>query len=206
MKTLNALGYLGLALVLPLGLAACGQKYVPEPDAHIAGPHGGPFGSTTDQAPYKTVDATFLESTITDVLGVTPMTMDAACTAADACPKTDPIAYLDANKSALGEAVYGDAGSQAPTPITSGGIKVWIQAASSACGLMMMQQSPPSMFPAGIADYSTLYVTLLGRAPTPAEITSLDALRAEPILNTDAKRGAAVCSTVLGSLEFLQAN
>ena len=204
MKTLTRI----VLVTSALSLAACGQRYVPEPGQHVAGPEGGGtvFGGGGDAAPYRTVDVAFLESTITDVLGVTPVAMDPACLAADACPKSDPVAYLEANRSSLGAPVYGGGGSQAPGLMTSGGIKVWVQSANSACGLMMMKQSSPTMFPGGVADYSTLYVALLGRAPRPAEITALDALRAQPLLDTDVKRGAAVCTAVLGSLEFLQAN
>lgn len=188
-------------------LSACGQSYTPGIDKHVAGPQGGGtvFGSGNDATPYRTVDVSMLESTITETLGVQPVAIDANCVSPDACPVSDPVAYLEANKASLGAPVYGDAGSQAPGMMTSGGVKVWVQSATSACGLMMAQPSP-ALFPAGIADYSNLFVSLLGRAPTPAEITALDALRTNPALTSDAKRGAAVCGAVLGSMEFLQAN
>ena len=212
----------GMAVVASLAaLTACGQGFSPSPDQHIAGPQGGGdvFNGGTDNTNYKTASFEVLNSTLVDVMGVADVTPGAECPvgiAGTGCPKYQPIAFLNANKGALGAAVYNQAdplSTQAPGSMTSGGFKAWVLASSSAAGLMMAQTTP-ALFPNGVSSYDYLYQSLLGRMPTEAEITRLNQLEADiatanPSLNTQmlAKRqGAAVASSVLGSMEFLMVN
>ena len=72
----------------------------------------------------------------------------------------------------------------------------------------------PALFPMGVTNYDYLSQALLGRAPTAAEVARLDQLEADiatanPGLGTSMlmqRQGAAVASSVLGSLEFLMVN
>jgi hypothetical protein len=92
--------------------------------------------------------------------------------------------------------------------MTSGGFKVWILAASSACGIAMQNTTTrEELFPAangGISNYNHFYGALLGRTPSAEEVAELDMLQAS--FGDDAHKAAAVCTTVLTSLENLAAN
>jgi hypothetical protein len=202
-------------LVLPAALAllaACGQPYSPALGSRVPGIHGGGgvFGGGDGEMDYQTVSFDLLRSTITDVLVVLPANPPNA-----ESPLLDPVGYLDANQVQLGEPVYSDGAdaSAAPGHMLPGGFKAWLLSASSACG-QMMQSHETSLFPLGIDHYDFAYGMLLGRAPTADEISILDAVRLDPIWNgpgytPGAKRqhqGAAVCTTILASAEFLTAN
>ena len=207
--------------LLLTGIVGCGQGFSPSPDQHIAGPQGGGdvFNGGTDNTNYKTASFEVLNSTLVDVMGVADVTPGAECPvgiAGTGCPKYQPIAFLNANKGALGAAVYNQAdplSTQAPGSMTSGGFKAWVLASSSASGLMMAQ-AQPALFPNGVNSYDYLYQALLGRAPTAAEVSRLDQLEADiatanPGLATSMlskRQGAAVASSVLGSMEFLMVN
>jgi len=197
-------------------IAGCGQPYSPAPAEHIAGPHGGGdiFESSPDTAPYQTVSYDILRSWLVDTLHMPQsVAVSGACDPvidADACPRQAPVQYLDANKGALGIPVFTDEpdGTQAPSLMTSGGFKVWIVAASSACGIAAATPSTMNeLFPAaqgGLDSYDTFYLLLLGRSPTAAEIAELDTLQGA--YSDDVRKAAAVCTTVLASLENLAAN
>jgi hypothetical protein len=166
-----------------------------------------------------------LVNTITVVMGVSDLAVNATVTAdcdataisTAACPEWQPLTFLAANQSGLGVPVFSQSTPLSATPstnFTSGGFKAWVLASSCAAGLMM-QQSNPALFPKGVSDYTFLYETLLGRAPTQAEITANDALEASIASATSnanntttisQRQGAAVASMVLGSLEFLMVN
>ncbi|HVO30556.1 MAG TPA: hypothetical protein VMV18_07465 [bacterium] len=217
----------GTALVLGvMSLTACGQGFTPSADDHVAAPQGGGtvFTNGQDNTVYQTASYATLRSVITDVMLVsdTPNasvpTADCAAAAltANACPKWQPLAYLAANAGSLGAPVYNSADptqTQAPGPISSGGIKAWILASSSASGLMMTQATP-ALFPKGINDYTYLYNALVGRNPTDVEIQTLNQLEADiaaknPSMATaqlTQRQGAAVATAVLGSMEFLMVN
>src|SRR5688500_17507679 len=178
---------------------ACSQPYGADP-AGPATPQNADdvFGSQGDDASYVTASYEVLRATLTDVLGVVPTDLPDACQGladpASMCPVADPVAFLDANRIALGTPVYeadGPLSTEAPGMLTSGGVKVWVLSASSACGLMMQQQDPPSLFPEGLTEYEPLYRILLGRAPTVQEQTLLSQLAASPLLADDVRRGAA---------------
>ena len=214
------------ATVAMLALSACGQEYTPAEERHPSEPHGPTdlFGSNNDFTIYGTISYSVLRSTLVDVLGVNPT----GAADADENPLADPVGYLDANKELLGEPVYGDdpESSVAPGDMTSGGYKAWIFSAASACG-MMVQTNPARLFPAGANDYTYAYSILLGRVPLQAEKDRLDALQAElygsdnapdlapvdgvpdsdkigtPVFATTAKKQAAVCTSILTSLEFI---
>ncbi len=196
--------------ILALGaLVGCGQEYTPNAEPHVASPFGGGnvlegFG---DQSNYRTVSYEVLRSTLADTMGVTEGPLDGNCASTAACPKSHPISFLDANKNSLGAPIYNQEdpnATQAPGTLTSGGFKVWILASTSACGRMMDVASGAALFPQGVGSYQHLYLTLIGRAPTADEIAELDTVAAS--FGDEKKKGAAVCSTVLGSLEFLTAN
>lgn len=213
MNGLKALKGTALALSL-MALAGCGQEYNPGPEEHIAGPRdtGDVFGSNPDTAPYATVSYDILRSMLTDTLNL-PATAAVSGTCAgmpNNCPLQAPVAYLDANRASLGVAVFTAEpdGTQIPSMMTSGGFKTWILASSSACGLAAQDPTTlEELFPAaegGVSNYTQFYGALLGRAPTAAEIAELDMLQAS--FSDDAHKAAAVCSTVLASLENLAAN
>ena len=200
----------GTALALSLlALAGCGQEYNPGPDEHNVKPvNGGDvFTSNPDTTVYRTASYESLRAMLTTTLGVAANTT--TCTVAgvviNPCPQTNPVGYLDANRNALGNAVFTEdpLGTQAPSLMTSGGFKVWILASSSACGLMM-QADPTRLFPNGVSDYTWMYNSLLGRNPTADEVATLDELQAS--FADDEHKGAAACSVVLGSLDNLNAN
>lgn len=200
----------GTALALSLlALAGCGQEYNPGPDAHDAKPvdAGDVFSSDPDSTVYRTASYESLRAMLVDILGVNANTT--TCTVSgvvvNPCPQTNPVGYLDANRNALGTAIFAEdpLATQAPSLMTSGGFKVWILASSSACGLMM-QADPTRLFPNGVSDYTFMYNALLGRNPTSDEAMELDALQAS--FADDEHKGAAACSVVLGTLENLSAN
>jgi hypothetical protein len=215
----------GTAVALSLmALAGCGQAYNPGAEDHDAAPHGqgDVFGSNPDTAPYQTVSYDVLQSWLVDTLHM-PLTATVSTFPANGsspagtcvgqqtnCPLQAPVQYLAANKGALGVAVFtvDPDGTAAPSLMTSGGFKVWILAASSACGLAMNNTTTrEELFPAamgGVSNYNTFYGALLGREPSAAEISELDLLQAS--FADDAHKAAAVCSTTLASLENLAAN
>lgn len=212
---MNGLKNLAVALSV-VALAGCGQAYNPGPEEHIAGPEakGDVFGSNPDTAPYQTVSYEVLRSMLTDLLAVTDTTnftnTPCAGLATNSCPLLAPVSYLDANKGALGVAVYTalPGGTFPASLMTSGGFKSWILAVNSGCGLAA--QNPATLerlFPAaegGVSNYNEFYQAALGRAPSAAEIAELDMLQAS--FADDQHKAAAVCTTVLSSLENLAAN
>jgi hypothetical protein len=196
--------------LLLTGLVGCGQGFSPSPDTHVATPQGGGdvFNNGNDTTTYKTASYAVLQGTLTQIMKVSDQPLSATCTALGAagCPLNAPLTFLAANKAALGEPVYNQAdplNTQAPGPMTSGGFKVWILASSSACGIMM-SQTAPALYPNGVNDYSYMYQSLLGRAPSQVEIDRLNTLQAS--WPDAAHQGAASCTAVLGSLEFLMVN
>jgi len=206
----------GTAVALSLmALAGCGQAYNPGAEEHHAGPRGqgDVFGSNPDTAPYQTVSYDILRSRLVDTLHLpASVAVSAPCDAAkpNECPLQAPVQFLAANKAALGVAVYtvDPDGTAAPSLMSSGGFKVWIQASSSACGLALMNATTrEELFPAaagGVSNYNQFYGALLGREPSAAEISELDLLQAS--FSDDAHKAAAVCATTLASLENLAAN
>lgn len=213
MNGLKALKSTAVGLSL-MALAGCGQAYNPGPDEHEAGPRGqgDVFNSNPDAAPYQTVSYDVLNSFLVDTLNM-PATapVSGICVGQqNNCPLQAPVQFLAANKGQLGVAVFSALpdGTQAPSMMSSGGFKVWILAASSACGLAMNNPTTlDQLFPAsmgGISNYTTFYGALLGREPSAAEISELDILQAS--FADDAHKAAAVCTTALASLENLAAN
>jgi len=205
----------GTAVALSLmALAGCGQAYNPGPEEHIAGPRGGGdvFNSNPDAAPYQTVSYDILNSWLVNTLHMpTTAAVSGVCAGQQTnCPLQAPVQYLAANKGQLGVAVFtaDPDGTQAPSLMSSGGFKVWILAASSACGLAMNDPTTlEELFPAaqgGVSNYNQFYGALLGREPSAAEISELDILQAS--FSDDAHKAAAVCTTALSSLENLAAN
>lgn len=221
----------GFALV-----SGCGQEFIADGPEGVVQPHdpGGVFNDGSDDTVYRTASYETLRFTLSISLGlgstIAPGAAD-LCNGADLatnCPRANPLGFLDANKRALGVAVYDQEdplATQAPGPMSSGGYKAWSLAASAACGRMMMEQSSPKLFPNGnVADYTKVYQILLGRMPLERETEVLDALRATytsvatrpvpltqgtvrgPTPTLNQLQGAAVCSAVLGSLEFLMVN
>lgn len=213
MNGLKALKGTAVALSL-MALAGCGQAYNPGAEEHDAAPRGAGdvFGSNPDAAPYQTVSYDILNAFLRDTLNM-PATaaVSGVCTGfQNECPLQAPVQYLAANKGALGVAVFtaDPDGTQAPSLMSSGGFKVWILAASSACGLAMNNPTTlEELFPAaqgGVSNYNQFYGALLGREPSAAEISELDILQAS--FSDDAHKAAAVCTTALASLENLAAN
>jgi len=221
---LKALKALTLSLSL-VGLVGCGQGYTPSPEDNVATPHGGGdvFDANGDDTVYRTASYEVLRYTLREVLGLmdTLPPSTALCLGAvgGACPLANPVPYLALNATQMGAPAYtadDPLATQVPGPITSGGFKVWSLASSSACGRMMREQAAPALFPQGISNYDHMYNVLLGRAPTAGEveilnnlqasITSFDAAKKPAGVTLDHVKGAAVCSAVLGSLEFLTVN
>ena len=229
---------LNLAAALALvGVVGCGQGYEPGDPSGAPAPHGGDdiFGAGDDSTVYRTASYEVLRFTLTDTmkLGTTvaPAGLATLCgtgVTAQNCPKAAPVQYLDANRASLGMPVYSNEdplATQAPGPMSSGGYKVWVLAASSACGRMMNEQATPALFPNGVSDYNYIYNVLLGRAPTNAEVEILNDLRNQALIASPSTaslngkqtssatnatpeqvQGAAVCTSLLGSLEFLTVN
>lgn len=198
-----------------VALCGCGQPYSPESEAHTADPRGAGdvFESNPDTTRYQTVSYEILRSWLVTTLHMPEtVAVGGACAPAqqNECPIQAPVPYLDANKGALGIPVFtaDPDGTQVPSLMTSGGFKVWIVAASSSCGLAA--QNPATveeLFPAaegGLASYDRFYGTLLGRTPSDAERAELDLLQGA--YSDDVRKMAAVCTTVLASLENLAAN
>jgi hypothetical protein len=202
--------------IVALSLAAicgCGQAYTPAPDEHIAGPRGGGdvFTTNPDSAAYQTVSYDVLRSWLVGTLHMPEVvTVGGVCDAATeqtSCPVQAPVQYLDANKGALGVPVFtvDPDGTQAPSLMTSGGFKVWIVAASSACGIAAQNPATRAeLFPAGVTDVEHFYNVLLSRSPSEEERDELAALQAS--FADDIHKSAAVCTTVLVTLENLSAN
>jgi len=226
-------------LTLLTGVVGCGQGYSPTPDQSVPSVQGGGdvFGNNGDGTVYKTASYEVLRYTLTNAVGIGTMIPQvqansaAVCgtgIAVAACPKAAPVDYIDANRTQLGTPVYNQEdplATQAPTQMTSAGFKTWVLAASSACGRMMIEEPTPALFPNGVADYTFMYQTLIGRSPNESEISTLDNLRTS-LTTAHAKctvngtsgcdnvaagtltqlQGTAVCTSVLGSMEFLTVN
>lgn len=210
--------------LLALAAAGCGQHYEPEPEKHAAGPQnpGGIFENHHPQADYEMLTYQVLRSTLVDVLEVDPSSngaLEADCVAqqldpAVMCPRSNPVGYLEANADQLGAPQYDVENPQetyGPRLLTSGGFKVWMLAASSACGRMTAEQSAPALFANDfpdtdgfIDDYEGPFLALLGRLPTETEVARLDAMQGS--FTTIERRAAGVCTVLLGNLEFLGAN
>jgi hypothetical protein len=211
----------GTAVALSLvALAGCGQAYNPGPEEHLAGPEGkgDVFGSNPDTAPYQTVSFEVLNSVLRDVIltrdidgsVIGDQAFTGACAGLPAnpgCPLQGPINYLNNNKGAMGVAIY-TAGAESTFPaslMTSGGFKAWILAASSACGKAGEDATRRGeLFPNGVSDYNHIYQLLMGRNPSAAEIAELDLLQAS--YGDDPHKAAAVCTTLVVTLESLAAN
>jgi hypothetical protein len=89
--------------------------------------------------------------------------------------------------------------------MSSGGFKAWILAASSACGRAATDNTRRAeLFPNGVSDYNHFYQVTIGRNPSAEEIAELDMLQAS--FADDPHKAAAVCTTVLATLENLAAN
>ena len=228
-----------VAGTLLLGVVGCGQGYSPSPSDSAPGVVGGGnvFGSNPDGTVYHTASYEVLSYTLSNTMGLgttLPFTAAQITTicgtgvASNACPKADPVGFLAANKGTLGAPVYNvddPLSTQAPSQMTSAGFKTWALASTSACGRMMTEQATPALFPNGVNDYNYMYMALLGRAPTKADVDALNGLVAS-YTAAHAKcttsgasgcdsfaagsltqlQGAAACSAVLNSLEFLTVN
>lgn len=210
--------------VLTLALAGCGQPYTPEPTPHEVGPqHRDVFGNAEQKEAYAMLPVEVLHSTLRDVLALGDAPSPDVAVLCDGfpleqCPAGDPISFLLANEAQLGAPILETSdpyGLSAPRLFTTGGFKVWMLASSSACGRMMREQAVPVLFPNDylpasdglyIHDYETAFLTLLGRSPRESEVTRLDQMQMTSALSSLEKRGAAVCATLLGSLEFLGSN
>jgi len=225
------LGTLSLGL-----LAGCGQGYTPSSGASVPGVQGGGdvLGGTSDGTVYKTASFEVLDYTLKVTLNMQGQIQGTqSCGVADpvnGCPLANPTGFLEANSAALGVPNYSQAdplATQAPTMMTSAGFKVWDLAASSACGRMVADSTTfvngkPALFPDGnYTNFNTLFVSLLGRVPSPAEISRMAQLQsdlANPAnfvdtgntvrtgMSLQQAQAASVCAAVLGSMEFLTAN
>lgn len=218
MNGLKALKGTAVALSL-VALAGCGQAYNPGPEEHLAGPEGkgDVFGSNPDTAPYQTVSFEVLDNMLrnqilrrADGSLIGDVAFTGACAGLPAnpgCPLQGPLAYLNNNKGSMGVAVY-TAGAETTFPaslMTSGGFKAWILSANSACGKAAVDDvRRGELFPAGISDYNHIYQTILSRNPSTAEVAELDLLQAS--FSDDQHKAAAVCTTVVLTLEALAAN
>jgi hypothetical protein len=181
----------------------------------------------TDATEYRWVSYDILLSTLTDVLGVRMQN-----TANDA--ELDPIRYLEDRKEAVGAPDYTSEspdGAVTPGNFSSLGMKTWIMAASGACGMAMDGVKKDELFPLGVDNYNEIYVQLLGRLPKaeevqileevatnladvwnnppqgsdPAEQAKYDAAKNNPTIG-EARVATAVCTSILGSMEFLTVN
>lgn len=196
-ETIFAVLFMLLAVFLIVGSHGCAQHY-DGPTCADAVINPDPSCAFTPEKPtYQTISLSVMHFTLTDTLGVPAMTSDD--------PVDDPLhypdAYLQANASALGEPDY-EAGIPAG-PMTSGGFKAWLLASSSACGIAMTN-TPERLFPNGNHDYTYAYALLLGRKPKFEEAMILTTLQGQ---FPDPVRGeAAVCTSILNSLEFMDAN
>ncbi len=209
-----------IAALATVTVIGCGQEYMPQsanPDLPDPDMPDQAFQLVGDQAPYRFVSYDFLRAILTDVLMVPP-----DGTPSPNNPMVDPTGYFEANKLLLGAPNYQADPTQTTTaaPMSSGGFKVWVIAATSACG-ESMTADPSRLFPAGIDNYDHIYNVTVGRAPTAEEELNLDALAnavwldtkpatttpahtmGQPVFTTQEKKAAALCSAVLASLEFL---
>lgn len=221
-----------LRMLIPLlALTGCGQAWEPENRPRTATPHTDPevFGSTPHVTEYRTSKYEALRYTLTMTLALgeaagtnTQPCIDQALDLETECPVADPVAFLDANRDQLGAPSYPEnpQDSKPEGLLTAGGFKSWSLASSSACGRMMTEQAVPALFPGDfpgsdpyIDDYETAFLALLGRLPTDLEAQTLDNVQMAtspvtgmPYFPDITKRGAAVCTVLLGSLEFIGAN
>jgi len=233
------LALMGTAALASIALAGCGQGYTPSSGASVPGVQGGGdvLGGNPDNTIYKTASFEVLDYTLKVTLNMqakiqsSTFVCGAGIDAVNGCPGANPTGFLEANSSALGIPVYNQAdplATQAPTMMTSAGFKVWDLSSGSACGRMvsdpaLYMNGKPVLYPDGdYTNFTTLYVSLLGRLPTSAEIIRLHQLQADMAnsanfmdpqnaVRTNATdlmqaKGAAACSAVLGSMEFLTAN
>jgi len=178
-----------VAFVLALFATGCGQYYA-GPDCSTAVLNPDPKCSFTVESPiYQVIPYSVMHSTLTDVL-LAPVEKDSDPTDD---PLHYPMAYLNSHRFELGAPDYEN--GIPPQPITTGGFKAWVLASSSACGLMV--QKHPEV-------YDGLFVALLARQPTQVDrdlITKINQEFPDP-----ARAKAAVCTTILSSLEFMDAN
>jgi hypothetical protein len=121
-------------------------------------------GNPHDTTQFEWVDYDFIYSVFTDVLGVNPSN-----TADD--PENQPLGYLEARKLQVGATDYSNPSpDQANTGmITAPGYKTLVFAGTSACGIAVEQRFS-MLFPEGLDDLEPIYLLLLSRRPTPAEI------------------------------------
>lgn len=208
MKWIKAIS-VGLFMVT---LAACepAKLETSQPDARDdTGRNGGQPPANHTQ--YEFVSYDVLYSTLTVTLGVGQVNYPG--TAGDPTdppspnnPRHDPIGFFVDRAVTAGMPIYdpNDPSASIPTNFSTLGMKNWLYAASGACGLAMAGPKGGEFFPQGDSNYDTIYLTLLGRSPSGKEVADLDATVAQ--FDSSAQKRAAVCTAILGSMEFLTEN
>lgn len=192
---------------LSLALLACGPgKLERNPDPDDGNGRGG--GLDGYDPSYQFQDPEVLVSTLTDLLEVPDMDYS---TQEDPQgifnPEADPVGFLKARVHTLGNADYD------PDPFFTDlggfeglGMKNWILASNGACSIAMTQ-NPTRFFPTNDAKqrYDYMVELLLGRSTTTDEVETLDEVW-DAFAPDVQKQRTAICTTLLGSLEFLSAN
>lgn len=168
---------------LAVALLSCGPPTVTD--------IGPPWFEPDDGIPYRFLPYAVLRSVLTDT-----MQIPSGQSVGDD-PVHDPVSYLDANRFVLGSPDW-ENGAEAITGMTTGGVKVWTIASSSACAIWL-QQNPALSFER-TGNYDKLYITFMARVPTVEEIKIMDHLR----IQFGTRGDVAVCSALLASLEFMQ--
>lgn len=224
-----------MAGTLALGLSACGPASYDGSGGFPGNPEGtfeNPGDPQIDTTRYAWVDYDFLRGTIENTLGVG----DTSASCADGInPECAPLNYLEERKYQVGASDYeGELPDDALVgTITAPGMKTWVFAATGSCGIAMNGAQFDQLFPNGINDFDTLYLSLLSRYPSDAEqqvfqdmysnleaswqtlVDTYDPGTPEYNKGNDAlsnadtanrRKAAAACSTVLSSLEFLTIN
>jgi len=194
-------------IVFAFALTACGPgKLDHDPPPDDGNNRGG--GTEGYDPTYSFQDPQVLMSTLTDLLEVADQDYS---TSEDPLgifnPQVDPVGFLAARMHTLGDADYD------PDPFYTDmggfnglGMKNWVLASNGACAIAMTQ-NPTKFFPTSDEKTRHDYIVelLLGRLPTVDEVNTLNALWDEFSPNMHKQR-TAVCTALLGSLEFLSAN
>lgn len=195
---------------LALALTACGPASLTQ-NHETDGP-GHTRGGTPEigESTYEFVTYDVLYTTLHDALAVIEMPYPGTGPddpASPNNPREDPIGFIQERAATMGAPQY-DPNSPDGTiqgKFTSLGIKNWILAANGACAIAMNDPATAdALFPSGATEYEEIFVVLLGRFPEAAEVALLDELTAQ--FSSELDRETAVCTTLLGTQEFLTIN
>lgn len=201
--------WLFVAAALVLALPGCRE----EPDPGNLDPWTGRNGDLPQTGPeYKFVSYDVLLSTLEDTLGVQESFYPGGVAvdgtedpASPDNPREDPVGFFKARGVTMGQPIFNpdSPNSTISTGFSSLGMKNWVHTAAGACGKAVVGPKAAELFPAA-GNYDAIFLTLLGRYPTSQELSDINEHVAQ--FSTVEQKQAAVCTALLGTMEFLTIN